>query len=524
MVKQVRGLLNKLSPENFDKLKDKFLFSCKYFSAMTAVCELLVRKSYDEPKYASLYAKLTHYFYTNLPLPPGIQDTPEQRKQYSATVRRFIIVACQNQFLARPDWAEKAAGKITEEEYEEVVKIKSKALGNMKFVGELYVSGIINPKVMILIVSSLISEKTPAPEDIECVLMLLNTMGPHADAVLGTALCDPWYEILTEIYHRSELISRIKFAIADLLDLRAARWARQWVQPGQGLDVRGKQVMAFSAEEKISSMSRQSSARGSTRGGPSRQNSVAGADANNDGWSPASSSSGRRRDPNRFNSTGGNSSERGAGGQQAGDRRRGKSPSAPSAAKKPVNVFDLLHGVGEQESSEEEDEDEGASEEANEEAAAEPKVADELTADPEEATPAAPVELSDDEVDAKAKAIMRNLFSSREASEWVDDVKKVANYTKQLVAKSLDIVSQEKVAEATLFGKSLALGVQEGVFSLGELVQFIVEAEVIEFYADVKTDVPQLDSLMVALLKEVAKAGDAAAVDPVLKATGIAEL
>ncbi|ORZ37762.1 hypothetical protein BCR44DRAFT_1025146 [Catenaria anguillulae PL171] len=75
--KQMRGVLNKLTPENIDRLQPRFAESLRYPSALKLICRLIVRKSFDEPKYASLYASLTLFMYHNIKPLEGMADDPE---------------------------------------------------------------------------------------------------------------------------------------------------------------------------------------------------------------------------------------------------------------------------------------------------------------------------------------------------------------------------------------------------------------------------------------------------------------
>ena len=57
---QVRGILNKLTPEKFEKLSDDLLYSIGLDSptVLKGVILLIFEKALDEPKYSSMYAIL----------------------------------------------------------------------------------------------------------------------------------------------------------------------------------------------------------------------------------------------------------------------------------------------------------------------------------------------------------------------------------------------------------------------------------------------------------------------------------
>ncbi|KNE64212.1 hypothetical protein AMAG_09255 [Allomyces macrogynus ATCC 38327] len=130
--KRTRGLLNRLTPENMEKLQGRFVEPLESMAALKSITALIVKKSFDEPKYASLYAQLTLYM-CRFMVPFSTMDQSEEAfKMVRTATRKLVITACHDQFQHRPTWADKSTGKISEEEFEEVVKIKGKALGNMR--------------------------------------------------------------------------------------------------------------------------------------------------------------------------------------------------------------------------------------------------------------------------------------------------------------------------------------------------------------------------------------------------------
>ncbi|KNE60663.1 hypothetical protein AMAG_18579 [Allomyces macrogynus ATCC 38327] len=505
MEKKTRGLLNKLSPENYDRLKDKFLFKPKFMEAVTAVCGLLVRKSFEEPKYASLYAKLTLHYCQNAPLPEEVEEDEASKRAMGAHVRKLIIMACQRQFETRPSWTEKP--QMTEEEYEAVVKIKTKALGNMRFVAELYNSGVVSKKVISMIVTQLVSsiQSEPKQEDIECALTLLATIGRGVDASLDPQLVAQWFALLAQAKENEAILSRLRFAIADLIDLRAAGWRKDAsVVPTPVGSSAGTQRQ----NSTTTTNNNNNNAGGSTRGQPRRN------EANADGWiaSPSASSQGRRRDPAKASRFGRGGDQGGRNDRQAsgtGGRRGGARQQQDPPKKTTVNLFDMFHHMEEQQNQDEEPPSTEASPSDAQaaETVPEPEAETEAAAPAKPANGAVPVEeqpeMSEDEVSAKAEAIVKNMLSSKEASEFVDDVKKITKYLPGLIMRSLELVTEKKEPEATLFGKALAMTINEGIVSADDMVAALADNDFMEYYEDMKMDIPQLDKLFVAFVTEL---------------------
>lgn len=64
-MKEARSILNKLTPENFDRLKQKFL-ELKLENRddrVAAVISVLFEKAIDEPAFSASYAKMVSYSY-----------------------------------------------------------------------------------------------------------------------------------------------------------------------------------------------------------------------------------------------------------------------------------------------------------------------------------------------------------------------------------------------------------------------------------------------------------------------------
>lgn len=63
-MKEARSILNKLTPENFDRLKGKFLelnLEDKE-NRVDAVINVLFEKAIDEPAFSGSYAKMVRYY------------------------------------------------------------------------------------------------------------------------------------------------------------------------------------------------------------------------------------------------------------------------------------------------------------------------------------------------------------------------------------------------------------------------------------------------------------------------------
>jgi translation initiation factor 4G len=71
----------------------------------------------------------------------------------------------------------------------------------------------------------------PEPEEVESLCRLLNTVGKALDEGKAKTRMNAIYEALNQIRLHSDLESRIKFKILDVLDLRKSGWVGRSTGP-----------------------------------------------------------------------------------------------------------------------------------------------------------------------------------------------------------------------------------------------------------------------------------------------------
>ena len=75
------------------------------------------------------------------------------------------------------------------------------------------------------------SDPHPEPEEVESLCRLLNTVGKALDEGKAKTRMNPIYEALDHIRIHSDLESRIKFKILDVIDLRKSGWVGRTTGP-----------------------------------------------------------------------------------------------------------------------------------------------------------------------------------------------------------------------------------------------------------------------------------------------------
>ncbi|KAI8898411.1 armadillo-type protein, partial [Globomyces pollinis-pini] len=241
----VLGILNKLTLDTFEKLLKKILEAeIDGQETLEAVIGLIFEKAIDESAFASMYAKLCLRLMKEFPLTqPWISPTGTQQDN---AFRTLLLRRCQMEFEQDAKWTADDANsqseraeirknidsltaeeklKIAEEDYERG-KLKRRVLGNIRFVGELFVQGLISETIIHRCIRSLLNNiKNPEEEDIESLIGLMIATGHKIDVSKSVDIMNSYFERIKELSVHSGLSNRIKFSLMDLMDLRKAKWA-----------------------------------------------------------------------------------------------------------------------------------------------------------------------------------------------------------------------------------------------------------------------------------------------------------
>ena len=241
--KTIKGLLNKLTLENFARLCDKILNAEFRSEAILSIgIDLIFEKAVSESHFASMYARLCQVLMSELPnIQPWIDRIPGKNQ-----FRGLLVKKCQTEFQSAAKWAEQDSGDassraakriniaslpmadqiaLAEEDYVRLVA-KRRSLGNTQFVGELFINGMISDNIIHYCITSLLEKgQNPEEEDIESLCKLMTTVGKRVSVIVGsTEHLESYFERIKHFSTHELLPSRIRFMLMDLMDLRANKW------------------------------------------------------------------------------------------------------------------------------------------------------------------------------------------------------------------------------------------------------------------------------------------------------------
>uniref|UniRef100_F6R3K6 W2 domain-containing protein n=1 Tax=Ciona intestinalis TaxID=7719 RepID=F6R3K6_CIOIN len=238
--RKTRSILNKLTPEKFDKLcQDILNIGITSKDILKGIVILIFEKAIDELRYSSLYANLCRRLYHEAPNFDVSQTINNQNQLKPNTFRRLLIAKLQDEFENRNRKLEAfdcKEGALSSEEEEQRSRAKHHMLGNIKFIGELYRLNLLHETIVHKCIKQLIRTKKKGTvddvaEDLECLCQIMNTCGRRLDHDKAKSLMDQYFDRLETVKKKKgDLPSRIRFMLQDVIELRAANWTPRQMQ------------------------------------------------------------------------------------------------------------------------------------------------------------------------------------------------------------------------------------------------------------------------------------------------------
>ncbi|PYH43173.1 putative eukaryotic translation initiation factor subunit eIF-4F [Aspergillus saccharolyticus JOP 1030-1] len=279
--RKVKAALNKMTPENFDRISGQILEIVSQSKdesdgrTLRQVIQLTFEKATDEAHWASIYAKFCKSMLESMS--PEIKDENIHDKNGNVVAggslfRKYLLNRCQEEFERgwkvnlppKPEGQTEEAAMMSDEYYK-AAAAKRRGLGLVKFIGELYKLGMLTERIMHECVKKLVDyEGMPDEAEVESLTSLLRTIGASLDASeRGHAMMDAYFQRISLMMQTPGLPSRLRFMLMDILDLRSARWVSKDADKGPKTIQQIREEAARAQQEAEMERLRQQANRGS---------------------------------------------------------------------------------------------------------------------------------------------------------------------------------------------------------------------------------------------------------------------
>lgn len=231
-LRKVKGILNKLTPEKFERLLGQTIPLIISHEILQGTIKLVFENAVAQPTFVPMYADLCAELNSILPEFAGVDGNPE-------TFKKMLANTCQEEYEATEN--ARNAALISADKEEALGRAKNRLLGNVRLIAELFKREMVNDRIMMLILGDLLGsqDNNPQPDYLEAACELVTVAGAALEAnAKSKARMDAIFNHLARLANATSYIPRIRFVVKDVIELRSQNWvARKETYTAKKLDV-----------------------------------------------------------------------------------------------------------------------------------------------------------------------------------------------------------------------------------------------------------------------------------------------
>ncbi len=233
LFREVRNILNKLTPQNLQKLTSNLInLPINNEDRLKGAIDIIFEKSIDEQVFSQTYAQLCKVL-------SSIKVSSNAEPLKNVNFRTMLLTRCQKEFdtdyyqeinydklIQEVDQCvdEQKKRELKELADEKLGKAKRRSLGNIRFIGELFKLSMLTEGIMNDCIERLLKQETDE-ENLECLCRLLTTIGKEVDKPNNVQKMKSYFERLDKITKKKDSCSaRIHFMVLDVIYLRKNQW------------------------------------------------------------------------------------------------------------------------------------------------------------------------------------------------------------------------------------------------------------------------------------------------------------
>ena len=219
-LKRVKGILNKITPENFEKLTLQLVdLGIDTPEKLRELISEIFGKSVQEPGYCPTYSDLCKV------LSERVSEFKVEGQKKAVSFKRVLLNTCQEEFTKASSKAGPPEGYAgTEAAW--AMKMKNTFLGTMKLIGELGNKQMVPEKITHFCMQALLNDAEAHDDDkIEALCMMVRTVGKTLDkSERSKQLLEGYISRVKMLAQDKRLQSRIRFLLQQIVELRDNKW------------------------------------------------------------------------------------------------------------------------------------------------------------------------------------------------------------------------------------------------------------------------------------------------------------